>query len=265
MAQNNADFLYQFSLKNADGSDFDLTGYNLEAQLKFSPDTLPVLTLSTGNGRIVINTPATDGVFFFTLPYSVMKTIFPGIYYFDIVNIVSSSSHEFIAAGILTVDAGITEAPIAYGDLDSGTAIGSVTIIATNQAVTITGSDLPVNVNASLITYDDSSTLFGVSNVQDAIEFLANEVGVGLASRTVTSSFSILNTDKYIRVTSGAVVATLGSHTSNLEITIKNVSGTSVTANGTVDGVVNPLLISSPGFFIKLFYTHSTNTWEIIG
>lgn len=77
----------QFALTDQEGTPFDLTGWTATANLYLgTPDNPPAsasLVVSTANGKLVVDSPATGGLITRTLSASVMTALLPGDYWWE--------------------------------------------------------------------------------------------------------------------------------------------------------------------------------------
>ena len=84
-------------------SEVDLTGYTFEQHIRETAGSdFAILTCSTENGRLVISTPATDGVLSWNVPMAVMRSLKPGEYVHDLV-LTLSGVRRRVAAGTVTI------------------------------------------------------------------------------------------------------------------------------------------------------------------
>ncbi|WP_406858477.1 hypothetical protein ABEG18_12955 [Alsobacter sp. KACC 23698] len=87
----------------------DLTGSAFRAQLRSSEGALlVVLDASTGNGRLQISDPPTDGMVSWNVPVSVLQNLEPGDYVYDVVWTDAGGVPDTIMAGVVTIERGIT-------------------------------------------------------------------------------------------------------------------------------------------------------------
>jgi hypothetical protein len=111
VANNNADFGCTFTIKNADRSAYDLTAAVLEMSVKNTTGAAAAATFSTSGGSpaLVIRSPATAGIVDLYVPFTAMETLKAGLYFWDLLQIVSGSSHVFLGGGTWQITQGITE------------------------------------------------------------------------------------------------------------------------------------------------------------
>lgn len=103
----------EFHLKNADGSNFDLTGKSLAMGLteELNSNTMDVL-FQTSDSTLVIDADPTTGKFKMNVPYSTTKNLTRGEYYFDVVELLPANDQLELLSGKLLVQQGITQLPI---------------------------------------------------------------------------------------------------------------------------------------------------------
>lgn len=87
---------------------FDLSDSSFLMHLRQSPEAQRIdLLLSTDNGRIVIDDPAT-GLISFDVEQEVVEGLNPGVYVHDIVWIMADDRKVNLASGTVTVYLGVT-------------------------------------------------------------------------------------------------------------------------------------------------------------
>jgi len=102
---NNADWEQEFQMKDTAGAAIDLTGAAFEMDVRDRAGT-EILTLTTGNARIVI-TNAAAGNFKLIVPASVMRTLPTGGYAHDLLR-VQAGKTERIWAGTVEIFKGVS-------------------------------------------------------------------------------------------------------------------------------------------------------------
>lgn len=103
----NAVWREQVTLQTHTGAPVDLTGAELEMQLRTLPEApSAAVVLSTQNGRISIPAPATDGIINFYLSANDTSNLTPGTYYFDVVRLDNERTRLF--GGRIDVRKGVT-------------------------------------------------------------------------------------------------------------------------------------------------------------
>lgn len=111
MASNNADFGCTFIIRTAAGQPFDLTGASLEMSLKNKAGQTAAATFSTSgtSPNLVIRSPATAGIVDLSVPFASMAMLSAGLYFWDLLDLASSTSRIFLGGGTLLVTQGVTE------------------------------------------------------------------------------------------------------------------------------------------------------------
>lgn len=104
---NNRDYEQPFTLKNSDGSAFDLTGCTLSFGYANDEKTIAVHTTGNPSNKCLTVTNAAAGQFKLTLPYSVLKALPVGAYSHDLIVTDVATKRTGVWAGTLQVKKGV--------------------------------------------------------------------------------------------------------------------------------------------------------------
>jgi len=93
-------------LKDAAGTPLNITGKNFAMGIMSDlRNTSPELILSTTAGTLLAEA---NGVLRMSVPYSIVRTLTQGEYYFDIVELLDDDDQAFVAEGKIFLRRGIT-------------------------------------------------------------------------------------------------------------------------------------------------------------
>jgi hypothetical protein len=111
MASNNADFGCTFFIRQANGQAYDLTGASLEMSVKNRAGTAAQATFATSGAspNLVVRSPAAAGIVDLYVPFQTMAGLPAGLYFWDLLALVSGTSRIFLGGGTWLVTQGITE------------------------------------------------------------------------------------------------------------------------------------------------------------
>jgi hypothetical protein len=106
---NNGTWSDAFQFGDPDDLSWTLAGCAFELDVQRSQyDTVPLVSMSTGNGKILIDSDA-QRVIHFDLPASeIQASLQPGVYVYDLVMIDSTTVRVPLMHGTLTVTQGVT-------------------------------------------------------------------------------------------------------------------------------------------------------------
>lgn len=100
-ANQDEDFSHSFTVTNNDGTAFDLTGYSSSCAIRRSPFSSSSMVLSSS-----ISSPTTGGITL-SVASSVLSTIFPARYEYDLVVSSSSGAKILVFKGMFILEGGI--------------------------------------------------------------------------------------------------------------------------------------------------------------
>ncbi|WP_019997235.1 hypothetical protein [Aureimonas ureilytica] len=110
LVSTNEDWRDAIALVQGEAEDpVDITDDEFVAQLRLPVEALHVLLeASTTNGFLQIVPPGTTGLLAWNVPASIMRTLPPGIYPYDMVWTREGNAIDRFAAGIVTIERGVT-------------------------------------------------------------------------------------------------------------------------------------------------------------
>lgn len=111
---DNATWSDAFQFGAPDDTTWDLSGQGFELDVQLNPyDIVPLLSLSTDNGRIVIDDIVQRVIHFNVDPQDIQDNLYPGTYIYDLVMVDTSSPALRVALmhGQLFVNRGVTFPP----------------------------------------------------------------------------------------------------------------------------------------------------------
>ncbi len=109
-ASNRADFTFTTELVDPDTGDaVDLTGATITVAIREQNAQQACLTASTGNGKVTINSPATDGAFVTAFSPADMKTLRAGQYDIGILALLNTGITYQVLAGNLPIIDGVID------------------------------------------------------------------------------------------------------------------------------------------------------------
>jgi hypothetical protein len=105
---NNVTWSDAFQFDRGDDT-WTLTGCDFELDVqRNSYDTTPLLSLSTADGRIIIDDPVQRVIHFNVAPADIQAALAPGVYVYDLVMIDTIAVRSLLMHGPLTVKQGVT-------------------------------------------------------------------------------------------------------------------------------------------------------------
>lgn len=114
---NNSTWMDAFQFGKPDDPTWTLDNQGFELDVQLSPyDEVPLLSLSTGNGRIVVDDTIQRVIHFNVDPDAIKASLSPGTYVYDLVMVDESSPlppaiRVLLMHGRLTVTQGVTYPP----------------------------------------------------------------------------------------------------------------------------------------------------------
>jgi hypothetical protein len=114
---NNATWQDAFQFGTQGDTTWSLAGQGFELDVQLTPfDTAPLLSLSTANGRIVIDDTVQRVIHFDVDPADIQSSLTPGIYIYDLVMVSTSNpappaDRTILMHGTLRVNQGVTYPP----------------------------------------------------------------------------------------------------------------------------------------------------------
>jgi hypothetical protein len=108
---NNVTWADAFQFDRGDET-WTLAGCDFELDVqRNSYDTMPLLSLSTADGRIIIADPIQRVIYFNVAPADIQAALSPGVYVYDLVMIDTAAVRTLLMHGPLTVQQGVTYPP----------------------------------------------------------------------------------------------------------------------------------------------------------
>jgi hypothetical protein len=109
---NNSTWRDAFQFSNADDQTWNLAGCTFEMDVqRNSYDLVPLLSMSTTNGQIVIADPVQRVIYFNVSPGDIQASLKPGKYLYDLVMIEPTDVRTLLMHGTVTIQQGITYPP----------------------------------------------------------------------------------------------------------------------------------------------------------
>ncbi len=106
---NNGSWSEAFQFGDPDDLSWTLTGCTFELDVQRTPyDTVPLLQLNTGNGRIITDDVVQRVIHFDVLAADIQLALQPGTYCYDLVMIDSSGIRTPLMHGTLEIQQGVT-------------------------------------------------------------------------------------------------------------------------------------------------------------
>jgi hypothetical protein len=110
---NNGTWQDAFQFWKPDDTTWDLVGSTFEMDVQLNPyDTVPLLSLTTANGRIIVDDPIQRVIHFQVDPADIQASLRPGIYVYDLVMIYQTTVRVLLMHGVVQVVQGVTYPPV---------------------------------------------------------------------------------------------------------------------------------------------------------
>ena len=109
---NNGTWMDAFQFGEPDDTTWTLDGQTFELDVQLNPyDTVPLLSLTTGNGRILVDDLVQRVIHFNVDPEDLQSSLRPGKYVYDLVMVDGSNVRVPLMHGYLFVTQGVTYPP----------------------------------------------------------------------------------------------------------------------------------------------------------
>jgi hypothetical protein len=109
---NNGTWMDAFQFGEPDDTTWTLDGQTFELDVQRNPyDTVPLLSLSSSNGRIIVDDPIQRVIHFNVDPADIQVNLSPGTYVYDLVMVNGSDIRVPLMHGSLQVTQGVTYPP----------------------------------------------------------------------------------------------------------------------------------------------------------
>jgi hypothetical protein len=109
---NNGTWMDAFQFGEPDDTTWTLDGQTFELDVQRNPyDTVPLLSLSTADGRILVDDVVQRVIHFLVDPDDIQASLRPGTYVYDLVMINGSNVRVPLMHGTLEVNQGVTYPP----------------------------------------------------------------------------------------------------------------------------------------------------------
>jgi hypothetical protein len=109
---NNGTWMDAFQFGEPDDTTWTLTGQTFELDVQLNPyDTVPLLSLTTANGRIFVDDVVQRVIHFKVDPADIQASLNPGAYVYDLVMVDGSNVRVPLMHGSLLVQQGVTYPP----------------------------------------------------------------------------------------------------------------------------------------------------------
>jgi hypothetical protein len=106
---NNGTWMDAFQFGEPDDTTWTLDGQTFEVDVQRNPyDTVPLLSLTSANGRIIVDDPIQRVIHFNVSPDDIQANLPPGMYVYDLVMVDGSDVRVPLMHGQLTVTQGVT-------------------------------------------------------------------------------------------------------------------------------------------------------------
>jgi hypothetical protein len=106
---NNGTWSDAFQFGDPEDTTWDLNGCTFELDVQRNPyDAVPLLQLSTSNGRIIVDDVIQRVIHFDVAPLDIQGALDPGVYVYDLVMIDGSGIRTPLMHGTLTIEQGVT-------------------------------------------------------------------------------------------------------------------------------------------------------------
>jgi hypothetical protein len=110
---NNGTWEDAFQFGEPGDTTWDLAGQTFEMDVQLNPyDTVPLLSLSTANGRIIVDDTIQRVIHFLVDPADIQASLRPGIYVYDLVMIYQTTVRVPLMHGVVQVVQGVTYPPV---------------------------------------------------------------------------------------------------------------------------------------------------------
>jgi hypothetical protein len=108
---NNGTWMDAFQFGEPDDTTWTLDGQTFEADVKLSPYGMSLLSLTTANGRILVDDMVQRVIHFNVAPDIIQASLTPGEYVYDLVMVNGSNIRVPLMHGTLCVGQGVTSTP----------------------------------------------------------------------------------------------------------------------------------------------------------
>lgn len=109
---NNGTWMDAFQFGDPDDTTWSLDGMHFEVDVQLNRyDEVPLLSMSTENGRIIIDDSVQRVIHFDVTPADLQAALRPGIYVYDLVMVDASNVRTPLMHGYLKVGQGVTYPP----------------------------------------------------------------------------------------------------------------------------------------------------------
>jgi hypothetical protein len=109
---NNGTWMDAFQFGEPDDVTWTLAGQSFEADVQLNPyDLTPLLSLSTTNGKIIVDDIVQRVIHFNVTPADIQASLKPGTYVYDLVMVDVSNVRVPLMHGTLRVEQGVTYSP----------------------------------------------------------------------------------------------------------------------------------------------------------
>jgi hypothetical protein len=108
---NNGTWQDAFQFGEPDDTTWTLNGQTFEADVKLSPYGISLLSLTTANGRILVDDPVQRVIHFSVDASDIQANLKPGEYVYDLVMVNGSAVRVPLMHGTLCIGQGITYTP----------------------------------------------------------------------------------------------------------------------------------------------------------
>jgi len=106
---NNATWSDAFQFAEPADQTWNLVGQKFELDVQRNRyDLVPLLSLSTDNGRIITSDPIQRAIYFKVSPADIQANLPPGVYIYDLVMVAADDFRTTLMTGTVTVGQGVT-------------------------------------------------------------------------------------------------------------------------------------------------------------
>lgn len=159
----------------------DFTGDRIEVDFVWGgagmPTAAQMFTLSTDEATIV-----TSGrTITFQVPAATLEPLLPGTYQFEMRRFRQDGEIRLLVLGLVTIERGLSLANLGgaiLGDQSAGSGGATVQVITTPAPVRVIQSVPAVTVPAWKVSYNDSVSAYGASDVQDVLQIIARRLSI---------------------------------------------------------------------------------------
>jgi hypothetical protein len=111
--RNNATWMDAFQIGKPGDMTWSFDGQEFELDVQSNPyDTVPLLSLTTANGRIVVDDPVQRVLHFNVDAADIQDALHPGAYTYDLIMVDGATTARVsLMAGVLIVEQGVTYPP----------------------------------------------------------------------------------------------------------------------------------------------------------